>query len=456
MSKANTTQSMTKKKKIRILLTDAGSPHNKGDAAIFITMLESLQNAIPNAEFVGTSDLPKAATEEFGTPMVHALYAVPLPPLEEKIMLLLKLKSMDLSYPVKLLPRTLRFLFWALFHKINKNISTIFVTREEKNVLDECIKADAIISCGGGFITDDYWGGLYFILFVFWMYKKVLNKPVMIYAQSIGPFHWGIYKFLTKISLNQADLITVRESISKEVLTELGIKKPDIHVTADSAFLLKSADEEKIKDILSHEKISKGDNVLIGISVRRWICRKCKNPKKKHEEYKQAISKVADILIERLNAKIIFISTYFSDSKYISADSDIAYDILKMMTNKQNVKIITTEYTSQELKGIIGQMDLFIGTRAHSTIFSTTMHVPTVGISYEFKMNGFFKMLGLEKYVCNIEEITTDSLLNKIMDAWGNREEIKQKLKECAPRVQQCAAINAELASEFIGRNINH
>ena len=74
---------------------------------------------------------------------------------------------------------------------------------------------------------------------------------------------------MTKLSvnLNKVALITLREEVSLEYLMKLGVNKPPIYVTADPAFLLKSAPEGRITEILNAEGIKIGTRPVIGVTL---------------------------------------------------------------------------------------------------------------------------------------------------------------------------------------------
>jgi polysaccharide pyruvyl transferase WcaK-like protein len=79
-------------------------------------------------------------------------------------------------------------------------------------------------------------------------------------------------------------------------------------------------------------------------------------------------------------------------------------------------------YLPSEILGAMGRMDVNIGVRLHSLIFSAVNNVPTIGISYDPKIDGFLDMIN-SNAVCTYEEIDS----KKIADEVGNR----LKNKEC-------------------------
>ena len=58
-------------------------------------------------------------------------------------------------------------------------------------------------------------------------------------------------------------------------------------------------------------------------------------------------------------------------------------------------------------------MNVNIGVRLHALVFSALMNVPTVGISYEPKIDGFLEMINMTP-VCTYENISVEKILEKV------------------------------------------
>jgi polysaccharide pyruvyl transferase WcaK-like protein len=58
----------------------------------------------------------------------------------------------------------------------------------------------------------------------------------------------------------------------------------------------------------------------------------------------------------------------------------------------------------------MGAMDLNIGVRLHSLIFSAKMGTPFLGISYDPKVDGFLDMLGMSP-VCEYNELSKEQIM---------------------------------------------
>lgn len=104
---------------------------------------------------------------------------------------------------------------------------------------------------------------------------------------------------------------------------------------------------------------------------------------------------------------------------YAELDSDL----------KDCVQLIEGNFESIDLAKTYGQMDFFIATRLHSSIFSVNQNVPIVNISYHgTKSEGTFELLNYSENVIRITEITPDLLISKSVEVIKSLELIAKKL----------------------------
>ncbi|MCK4251004.1 polysaccharide pyruvyl transferase family protein [candidate division WOR-3 bacterium] len=464
-----------------ILIVNFTSRLNKGSAALLSSKIKLFSDFIPGAKFVVSTHHPeidytqydvkivkvtgkiyplKIMVGQLGLSVLCGLDSVLNKYLGVKINISIRGKKLQ-DYASQSTAKahakdslasfsTLFLLFrctlWVMLRKFGLNVNRSFCGKK----LREYYNADIVLNTGGDVLTEEY--GFPFAHFVNLLFAILLDKPVVICAESLGPYKKRWNKFIAKFVFNRTKLITLREERSLKHLQEIGVNKPPIYTTADVAFVLEPASDERIKEILAKEGI-KEYAPLIGISVSKIISNygfpELKSRKDKYNEYVKLMLKVIDYLVDTLNATIVFVPHVIGPGDI--DDRIVADDICKLIKNKDKTISIKEEYTPQELKGIIGQCDLFIGARMHATIAATSMLVPTVGIAYSHKMHGVIgKMLGQEKYVLDIKELSYESLISKINDAWGNREKIKKELEMKIPMVKEKAMLNGKLVKELL------
>lgn len=465
-----------------ILVVNFVSRLNKGSAAILNSKIKLLSDFFPDAKFVVSAYHPeidytqydvkivkvagkiyplKIMVGQLGLSVLCGLDSVLNKYLGVKVNISIrgkklqdytsqataKVRAKDSLASFSTLFLLFRCTLWAMLHKFGLNVNMSFCGKK----LQEYYDADIVLNTGGDVLTEDY--GFPFSHFVNLLFAILLDKPVVICAESIGPFKRRWTRFITKFVFNRTKLITLREEHSLKHLQEIGVNKPRIYVTADVAFMLEPASDERIKEILTKEGFNES-MPLIGISVSKIISNYCfpelKSRKDKYKEYVKLMSKVIDYLVDTLNATIVFVPHVIGPGEG-NDDRSVADDICKLIKNKEKIISIKEEYSPEELKGIIGQCDLFIGARMHATIASTSMRVPTVAIAYSNKTHGIIgRMLGYEAYVLDIKDLSYDKVISKIDYAWENREEIKKDLEAKIKTIKERALLNGKLVKEVI------
>ena len=94
--------------------------------------------------------------------------------------------------------------------------------------------------------------------------------------------------------------------------------------------------------------------------------------------------------------------------------------------------------------------DLFIGSRFHSIIASTSMLVPTIAIGWGPKYFEIMQTLGQEKYVIDHKSLSLDPLVDIVSFAWNQRILIKRDLKDKIELMKKSATENVKLVARMI------
>ena len=328
-------------------------------------------------------------------------------------------------------------------------------------LLKEYVKADMIVDIEGDGFSDEagtvtsveHSVGILLAIF--------MRKPILLFPTSIGPFNTKLTRFLAIFSLNRVEGVVAREEITKKYLQEMGIKESLIYLTLDTAFILPEPPYERVKEIFSKEGIDKGGKTLIGMNISQLLSYKSKKGEAKHD-YITLMAQIADYLAINLNAMVIFIphSIYLKEAveikgetKRIGGDDITAVkEAFKRVKNKDKIIPIVNDYTVAELKGIIGQCDLFIGARMHANIAAISIGVPTVAIAYSHKAPGIMSMVGLKDYVCDFRTMDFEELTSMINMMWSNREELRKNLISKVKELKEAVWLNGKLAKEVLNK----
>ena len=305
-------------------------------------------------------------------------------------------------------------------------------------LLRQCSKADVVVGVhGDAFVTRT---NLEFLDFIAKMLMVTLpGKPALIFPSSMGPFIGTWRRSLARWVLSRVKLIAAREETTYGYLGEAGIDKPLIALIPDMAFGLPLAPQERLEGILAKEGISDAQRPLIGMHIsqsRGLYPSKILSVK---QDYGELMARVADYLVTSLNATVMFIPYVIwpkeigkmkGRTAMVGGDDITAIkEMLKRVQHKDRIVPIETEYDATELKGIIGQCDLFIGAGMHSNIAAISACVPTISIDFRYKTPAMMKMAGLETYYCDLRTVTFAELTGKIDNLWMNRQKVREMLE---------------------------
>lgn len=337
--------------------------------------------------------------------------------------------------------KILWYLLWTKFEMVP-------IPTKDKNILRLFRETDIVIACGGAYLGGNKFQSIPQDLFPIYLAKK-LKKKIYVYAQSVDPISNKLLKLITEFVLNQADIITLREQYSLNLLKSMRIKSP-MYLTADPAFLIDKLPFNEGKKLLEKAGYNDFSNQKIGLTVRKWNFPNSTHPKEKFMRYIDEVSQFIEKVTQQENADIILFPQVILKP---NDDDRIISNLLKSkLTKKASKKVFVLEedYTPEQIKSMMGAMDFFIGTRMHSNIFAISMGIPTLAISYEIKTDGIMKMVGLADYVIDISNISSDQIIEKFNNMKKNGDIIKKQLNQMLPIICKEAERNGEFLKMLI------
>ncbi len=291
-------------------------------------------------------------------------------------------------------------------------------------------RCDILISGGGSLLQNVTSSrSLYYYLFIMRI-ALLFHKPVMLYAQGIGPVIGSKERQAVQRVLQRVTVIGVRDADSKAELASLGVTVPPIHVTADAVLSMHPVDKQIGFYLLKKAGVT-GIRRRIGIAVRDW---------KGMEAFKQEIAKAADVLQTTYDARIIFIPMQYP------ADVRAGEDIAKAM--KTEAVVLKEQYNTVEFMSLIGCMDAVIANRLHALVFASIMQVPAAAISYDPKIDSFIQLIG-DTLCGTVENVTAQQLVKNVA---GKLEagQISPEIKAHLNHLRRQSMRNAYLALRVI------
>lgn len=286
------------------------------------------------------------------------------------------------------------------------------VNRFSLTSLISAMEATDIFVFGGGSLLQDVTSTRSLIYYLGLIrLAKFFGKKVFIFANGIGPIDNSWNRKITKDTLDQVDFITLRDQESLDFVKKLGVKNPNIEVTADPVFMLGPASEARVDQLLKLEDISLGPKTL-AISLRDWP---------RSSDLNQVFASFCDWLQGR-DLDILLVPMHYPyDLDYLR--------LVKDQTTNPRVHLLESKYQVEETIGVLSRCQVSMAMRLHGVIYSAVAQVPTIGLVYDPKVYGLAKELNIQEFI-RVEDIGLDDLkdLYSTIEAklWDRKSQISQ------------------------------
>ncbi|MFQ6082629.1 MAG: polysaccharide pyruvyl transferase family protein [Candidatus Aminicenantia bacterium] len=397
---------------MKIFIANTHSILNSGDVGIVLAQIQFLNKHFSNLEISLTSRTPEI-DQKFYNPMG------------------IKVLSPIIPSPS---------IFIGNIQKIEQSLKNLFAFKSKRNLMREIKKSDLVISSGGGYFYSNrkiFPGPMFFQNFLHVKLAIILNKPVIFFPQSFGPFYNPFALKILKNVLERDNVIKIfaREDISFNLLLNILNReknKDKLELCPDIAFYL------------NKEKYQGGPPIelnlprpIVAITLRQWDFPEVKNAKekrKKKEEYLKSLKKICQEVFHNWGGSVIVFPQVrgpgiLEDDRIISGK--LWERVKKIIPEKNRLFIDLPDAVSPfYIINILSQVDLAIATRFHSAIFALISGVPVISITYQPKSKGIMELLGLEYFCVNITDINSEEILRLIEEIFDHYSDVQKKIQD--------------------------
>ena len=215
------------------------------------------------------------------------------------------------------------------------------------------------------------------------------------YGCGIGPVSSAKNRERTAKVLNEcADIIALRDSVSAELLSEIGVTRPEIILAADPAVSLSPVDPYIVNQAFDKIGIPRDAKKII-FCIRPWDSFSDYSP----------IAAAAEYAYNKYGLVSLFLPMEYP------RDVNIGLELASMI--KTPAYASKEHHPIEELRGMLADAELVIGMRLHSLIFAASSGTPIVGLSYDVKVDSFIKDSGA-KHLVRLEDLSAESLISNI------------------------------------------
>ncbi len=283
--------------------------------------------------------------------------------------------------------------------------------------------SDLVIFGGGSLLQDStsFRSLVYYLSILF--LSHLLNKPVVVYANGIGPLTSKTGRNLTRIALSRVKQITVRDFESRDLLRDIGVNR-HIRVTADPAFLLEPAPPARVDEILEAQKVG---HVSVWLALRPG-----KAPGTFYRSLANSAARFRTLGLEPclLIMQERDLGLVESFNRYLGEKGERPVPFLSGLT-------------PAEALGVLQKGEFCVGMRLHTLILSARAGVPYLGVEIDPKIGAFCRMTG-----CPVLPNPTLSCSDPeaaVMALAGEREALSRDLGNLLPNLISLARENLDI-----------
>ena len=305
-------------------------------------------------------------------------------------------------------------------HGAGRNLRAI--ARQNPKHLVPAIRACDVFISGGGSLLQDVTSVRNVVYYTSLIrFARLSQRPVMIYAQGVGPLKNSISQKLARAAMQTAHIITLRDEESAALLRRIGVNRK-IEVTADPVWALQvTSDELRLTNPPLVTRHSSLVTPIWAIGLRSW-------PGDEGIEATQRFIEAVRAAAHENQARLRFFPMQHPADFAILQGAGV---------KEEEIEGAPWRHPKETLR-LISQCDLMIAMRLHALILAGAAQVPCVAVNYDPKVASLAKIIGAP-----LLENASESALEKLPEAIAQARAVgSEKLLD----LQAKARRNAELA----------
>ena len=253
---------------------------------------------------------------------------------------------------------------------------------------------------------------------------------------SLGPFD-GLSLLRSEQMLNvfsDASLILLREKISRGKLVEAYPSITEIDTTVDIVFTLTNEGLDEELDQPSRKYIEDIAHGRIGscISLSRTPKTEALSRDEFLADYVPKMVKFYDFIIDHTGHELVLFT-------HIDHDLPVLVMIKEQMRHEDDVLLFKQGYDDRGHRYAISQLEFYVSTRYHPTIFSILAGVPFISVIQHFKVQGALEAIGLNDNYC-YQDDSLEGYQELFSRSWSNRDKLGQNVLDAKKNAYEIAS----------------
>jgi colanic acid/amylovoran biosynthesis protein len=296
--------------------------------------------------------------------------------------------------------------------------------------------ADLVGDVRGGDSFSDVYGMRRFVEGFLAAWTVLLVKGTMVqFPQTYGPYKHPLARQLAGYLFKRSSVVMARDEKSRQAAQELLEKGRQVWLSPDVAFSLESIRPNLIElDPPIRGPVPCG---VIGLNVNGLMANggyTRKNMFGLKLDYPSFLPAIIKALLAEHRGELWLVPHTYAPPGDVESDPEACCKVRAALPEilQRRVRIVIGQYDQHEIKGVIGQIDFFIGSRMHACIAALSQGVPCVGIAYSDKFKGVFESVGMGDWVVDGRQSTSEQAIARLIELYHLRNSVRDVLAKNA------------------------
>jgi colanic acid/amylovoran biosynthesis protein len=393
------------------ILIRGGGFSNKGDEAMGHTVRRELTKRIPNANFWST------------LPVEQATYAFS--------------SGIFPSFNAGGRTRKAISLLWSAIGNSHVRRACIINPLSAMEIAD-LNHIDSVIDISG-FAYSDLWGAEISRRGLAWAkYCHDTGKPYICMPQAWGPFTNNEVRRSVKKLCQYASIVYARDEVSLSNLKAiLNLSDDNLRNAPDIAFRFYGDRQDAGAAVLCGLGIEVGKYPIVGLTPNIRAYERL-NGIGRANSYLNLLIDIARFCVHEMGAAIILIPHEIQLGRTPKISDNFLCGMIKSALAEEGISAAMSGfYFADTSWSVIANLDLVIGSRFHTLIFALSSEIPAIAIGWAHKYAELMGLFGLDRFVLEHSQLKTDKMKELLVEAWENKDNIKQILSGGLPGIRE-------------------
>jgi len=147
-------------------------------------------------------------------------------------------------------------------------------------------------------------------------------------------------------------------------------------------------------------------------------------------DYAAFLPRLVEALLHEHPGEVWLIPHTYAPADSVGSDPEACRRVRAALPDSAQgrVRVLTGKYDCQEIKGVIGQCDFFIGSRMHACIAALSRGIPTVAIAYRRRSAGVFESVGAGDWVVDGRTTEEADATARVVQLYRHRNGVRERL----------------------------